>query len=188
MRICSIEGGCERKHYARGLCRYHYNIWYNTEGVYADKIRQYQDPEEAFAARTEWQGDCLIWTGGVDGDGYGSIVDNGNTVGAHRYAWERVYGEIPEGKSVDHKDHCSKACVNTKHLRLATRQQNNWNRGKHNSSSGHRNVYKKGNKWVVQIRKDYKLHNFGAYSNLEEAAKVAEEKRLELYGEFAGRG
>src|SRR5699024_1461993 len=43
------------------------------------KYASHRTPEESFAARTEWQGDCIVWTGHRYGIGYGSIwVDSKN--------------------------------------------------------------------------------------------------------------
>lgn len=109
---------------------------------------------------------------------------------AHRYAWERANGAIPEGKVVDHICH-TPLCVNIKHLRISSQAQNTWNLSgpaTNNQSSGIRNVYRSGNRWRVQVKKNGILHWFGTYATVEEAAVVAEQARLELFGEFAGRG
>lgn len=149
--------------------------------------------EESFSARTEWRGECLIWTGGKNGADYGVFyVGNRKYVPAHRYAWEQENGEIPKGMVVDHKDHCNTLCCNPRHLRLATRKQNARNRSgpQSDNTSGHRNVFWEHSpqKWRVSIWKDGVRHEFGRFTNLDEAAKVAEEARKELFGEFAGKG
>lgn len=92
--------------------------------------RRYATPEEAFEARTEpivGDPDCLIWTGALDGGGYGRLHVNGRMVPAHRYAWERERGPIPDGLYVDHRCYV-RSCVNVDHLRLATPQENQQNR------------------------------------------------------------
>lgn len=116
-------------------------------------------------------------------------IDNRNKY-AHRYAWERVNGAIPEGKVVDHICH-TPTCVNVRHLRLSSHTQNMWNLSgpsNNNQSSGVRNVYRAGKRWGVQVKKNGVLHWFGTYATVEEAAVVAEQARLDLFGEFAGRG
>lgn len=181
---CQIVG-CDRDTVARGLCRNHYQqSWKRGESGHA-----YRDPEEAFAARTERRGECLIWTGAVTKN-YGIIWVAGASRPAHVYAWERVNGSVPDGMLVDHRDHCDTRCVEVKHLRLATVGQNNSNRSgaMKRSRTGVRNVSPSGAGFRVQIRKDGVLHQFGTYPTVEEAAKVAEEKRTELFGEFAGKG
>lgn len=109
--------------------------------------------------------------------------------GPHIYVWEREHGTIPEGLELDHTCY-NRLCCDIKHLRLVTRGENSSNRSgpQVNNSSGYRNVYHYQSKWMVQIRSDGKLHYFGLYETIEEAAEVAAQKREELFGEFAGRG
>lgn len=190
MKICSIVD-CGTKHYGQGYCSKHYQRWKRHGDPLAGN-RRYATPEEAFAARTEWRGDCLIWTGARDSGGYGHLRVGNQLVGAHRYAWERENGPIPEGMLVDHKDHCSNACVNVGHLRLATIGQNNTNLSgvRINNSSGFRNVYynTQHRKWSVIVQVKGNLNFYGYFDTAEEANAVAIEKRKELFGEFAGKG
>lgn len=190
-RKCSVEN-CTRvigRHGARGYCPKHYKR-FKTHGDPLGGLSRYRDPKTSFAKRTEWQGDCLVWTGAIHRTGYGLIWVEGRHYHAHRYAWEQVNGPIPDGIHVDHT--CfNKACCNIEHLRLANRSQNGSNKAGPNSDnqSGHRNVYRTARGyWSVQVRKDRQLHYFGEYTNLEEAAEIAQEAREYLFGEFAGRG
>jgi len=70
------------------------------------------------------EGGCWLWTGRLDGDGYGLVdVDAGFPARAHRKAWEFRFGPIPTGKNVLHKcDH--PACIRPSHLYLGTTVQN----------------------------------------------------------------
>ena len=152
---------------------------------------RYNTPQEAFAARTipVTETGCLLWTGAVDSSGYGAIRFSGKTISTHKYAWERVYGKVPKGMKLDHRCH-TPTCANTDHLRLATNAQNSQHRlrAQKDNTSGYRNVYwnKQYQRWYVEIQKNYKKYVFGYYDDIEEAARVAEQKRLELFGEFAG--
>ena len=67
---------------------------------------------------------CWLWTGGIDGDGYGvfSIV-NYKPVSAHRFAYELHRGPIPEGLTIDHLCRV-RCCVNPDHLEAVTRRVN----------------------------------------------------------------
>lgn len=187
--MCKIAD-CNVRVRSRGWCNRHYQRWLNYGDPLFPVEDRYSSPEEAFAARTEWQGDCLIWTGSVNNKGYGVIQVNGKTVLTHRYSWEQSKGEIPKAIYVDHKDHCDTRCCNTEHLRLATHSQNNMNKQGGSTSSGHRNVYKHRNKWIVRLKKDGKYYFFGRFEldQLEEAAIVAEQARASMFGEFAGKG
>lgn len=189
-KLCTIPN-CGEKHRSRGYCSKHLTRWY----VHGDPLKSrpyYKESAESFAARTEWQGDCLIWSGEKDGNDYGVLTYKSKKVPAHRYAWEREHGEIPDGMLVDHKDHCNTLCVNVKHLRLATHQENIQNRSgatKNNKSSRIRNVYPTSyGSWFVRIVKNGVPYYFGTYTDKLEAARVAEEKRNLLFGEYSGRG
>src|SRR5699024_990034 len=188
-RLCSIDG-CHKQSRARGWCIMHYKRWKRNGDPEPVSYVKTETPEEAFALRTEWQGDCLIWTGSKTKEGYGRIKFNGRVQRAHRYAWERVNGPIPDGMFIVRKDHCSTSCVNSDHLRLATVAQNASHRngaGK-GSKSGIRNVYPHRSKWRVQVVKEGKQHFFGSYDDLDEAAEVAQAAREELLGAYAGKG
>ena len=109
---------------------------------------------------------------------------------AHRFSWERSNGKVPEGLWIDHICY-TPACVNVEHMRLVTIQQNNYNRSgpfKANRSSGLRNVHRSRDKWKVQVKHLGENHYMGVYETKEEAAKVAEQARRDLFGEYAGRG
>lgn len=188
-RTCKIDG-CTNKKYARNWCKKHYVRW-QRHGDPNVQIK-FRSPEKSFAARTEWRGDCLIWTGTKNDNGYGQIQVDGRHYKAHRYAWERVNGPVPEGLFVDHKNHCDKACCNIEHLRLATQAQNNSNKSgaQSNSSSGVRNVSwdKERKKWKVQVSKKGLGRYIRRFSDYEEAVTTAEQVRKDFFGEFAGRG
>lgn len=186
---CSISG-CKKVVRARSWCSTHYARW-QRHGDPLESRGRFTTPEESFAARAEWQGDCLIWTGARTSDGYGQIWSNGKAIYTHRFAWEQVNGPIPEGMFLDHEFHCNPACCNIEHLRLATNPQNTANRSGpdiRNMASGVRNVERSGRKWRVVVMKNKVKYRFGSYSTIAEAAEVAEQARLELFGEFAGRG
>lgn len=154
------------------------------------KRRRYDNRDESFAARTEWRGECLEWVGYRNPKGYGRMSVNGRQAFSHRYAWERVNGPIPDGKFIDHTCH-NRACANVEHLRLADITENCRNRAGAavTSSTGVRNVYRRENgRYRVAFGVDKKMVIVGTYDTLEEAARVAEGRRLELFGDFAGGG
>lgn len=122
MNECAVLECVPAGRIIRGWCPKHYQRWRK----YGDPLgggRRYKTPEEAFAARTEWRGECLVWTGGLNTNGYGQINVLGKAVLAHRYSYEKEQGAITIGQVIDHLCH-NKACVNYLHLRAVPQQMN----------------------------------------------------------------
>ena len=187
---CSIDE-CGSPAHARGWCSKHYRRWLTHGDPLGGGSARYSTPEEAFAARTERRGECLIWTGAKDSAGYGHLQVNGRVAKAHRYAWERVNGPIPDGMKIDHRDHCDHACCEPSHLRLATVAQNSANRAGVRGLRVHklpRGVYPNGPNYMARVRRLGVSYYLGTYATPEEASAAAERARHELFGDFAGRG
>lgn len=131
-RTCSLDS-CDRKHAALGLCSMHYQRRWKYGTTEIDNPA-FHDPDEGFDHRTEWREGCLEWTGRASENGYGKMWLGDREGYAHRFAYEREHGPIPDGMYVDHS--CwNRLCCNVEHLRLATPAQNSFNRSGARSSS-----------------------------------------------------
>lgn len=174
--ICAAET-CASLASRRDLCAKH------------DGHKRYGTPLERFARKFRTDGDCLVWRTHLNPDGYGLFYADGKLHSAHRWIWEQKRGPIPEGMQIDHT--CWKpACVNVDHLRVASPGENSAYRSgpsAANKSTGVRNVYPNGGGYVVLIRKDGDLLNFGTHRDIADAARIAVAERARLFGSYAGR-
>lgn len=186
-RTCTIDG-CENPHIARGWCHKHYKRWQNHGDPKHPVGVKFSSPDAAIDGRTEWQGDCLIWTGATV-SGYGQMFFDSKGIWTHRYVWERANGPIPEGMVVDHLCFIP-ACCNIDHLRVVSRRQNSQRKSgpPQNNTSGHRGVKRHGEKWQVAVTAYGVRGHYGTYDCIDEAAEVARYVRGILFGQFAGRG
>lgn len=68
-------------------------------------------------------GGCWLWTGALQPDGYPRLKVNGQSISAHRWAYEYFWGPVPEGMQVDHL--CQvRHCVHPLHLEAVTPRVN----------------------------------------------------------------
>lgn len=178
--LCDIQG-CERPKHRKSLCELHYDRLRKT-GTTDAPI--HLTPEQRFWAKVHKGTNCWEWTGSVDSSGYGTFRVGHSTVSAHRFAWEITSGPIPEGMEIDHECH-NPRCVNTKHLRLATRKQNvEYRRGAfRNSKSQIRGVYREARygKWRAEVQHAGKSIFIGHFDEIEDAESAVKQKRAELF-------
>lgn len=81
-----------------------------------DKIERYSIPVPVTG--------CWLWTGSLNGHGYGKVRDRDSRLQtAHRASYRAFVGPIPEGLDLDHKCRV-RCCVNPAHLEPVTRSEN----------------------------------------------------------------
>lgn len=111
---------------------YEAKIWYvaRNENIFcsrhcAQKSHAKRNTEEQFWQRVEIKrpDDCWLFTGRKNQDGYGQIAYQCKTQNANRVSYIIANGPIPKGMVVMHT--CDNPpCVNPKHLKIGTQQQN----------------------------------------------------------------
>ena len=110
---CSVYE-CARPRHTRDLCRLHYR---------RPTIGHVPDSPEVRFWRFVDRGECWLWTGPLNPNGYAQFSVEGRRVYAHRFAYELLIGPIPDGLQLDHLCRV-RHCVNPKHLEPVTCQEN----------------------------------------------------------------
>ena len=59
---------------------------------------------------------CWVWIATTDRHGYGGVKMRGKRVLAHRYAYERLVGPIPDTLTIDHLCDRHRTCINPAHM------------------------------------------------------------------------
>lgn len=153
MRQCKCCGGSflpERpsSKYCSPKCKYDMKYWGRPAPTYRErnisKMTKNLAPPD--------QNECWIWKGHINtSTGYGKAYFSGKYYGVHRYMWQLVYGNIPEGMFVCHT--CdTPACCNPSHLYLGTAATNARDR----DERGRHQVNVLSNEQVAAIRTFYK--------------------------------
>ncbi len=118
--ICTFEG-CGRPHKSHGLCSTHYKQ--EQKGFQLSPIKVRKSTRQGLRAHADWSGDeCLTWPFKRTDKGY-PLIKGGS---AARRMCILAHGEPPFEKA-EAAHSCGKGhegCVNPKHLRWATRQEN----------------------------------------------------------------
>lgn len=117
-------------------------------GFDVPKRRRGMKPKDFDSLLRRESNGCLVFTGRSTW-GYGYYCNGGNHR-AHRWAWERVNGSIPDGLVVMHL--CdNKLCCNLEHLRLGTQAENIADKvSKHRQARGERMAEAKLTREIVK--------------------------------------
>lgn len=160
------------------------------------KLFWLERPPEIFAeSRYSAARLCAIWNtkfcgkeafGTTDSDGYmvGRVFNT--RIRAHRLIWAMVSGDWPD-KEIDHIDG-NPANNRLENLRLATRSQNEANKGiRSDNTSGAKGVswVEKDGRWAARIKFEGRQHNLGYFQTRSDAEAAVSAKRREIHGHFA---
>lgn len=125
--------------------------------------------------------------GYLNPDGYIAINFNKRLIKAHRLAWLLHTRVDPADLDIDHINGI-KSDNRAGNLRVATRRQNLWNKGKdRTNTSGYKGVsyHKYRDKWRASIRRYDRLVHLGYFDTPELAHMAYCKAAAELHGEFA---
>ncbi|WP_249139118.1 DNA (cytosine-5-)-methyltransferase [Actibacterium sp. MT2.3-13A] len=131
---CSVDG-CDRDARKRGWCNAHYQHWRKHGEPGSGPVNAPGETDhERFWSKVEKTESCWDWTAALNEKGYGIFWSNDQdrSVRAHRFAYEQIDGEIPDGLELDHLCR-NRKCVNPAHLEPVTGKENTrrGNAGKH---------------------------------------------------------
>lgn len=122
--------------------------------------------------------------GGIDARGYRRIVVFGRSVAAYRLAWFFSFGTWPP-EDVDHINGI-RSDDRLANLRLASRSQNNCNRGpQKNNRTGYIGVHPDHGTYRARINFQRRRINIGNFPTADAAARAYDAEAKRLHGEFA---
>lgn len=160
---------------------------YNPDtGILTHKARTAEDFEGERAAIV-----ALIWNARFEGEPAGTLTPQGYVMLqidrvpwlAHRVAWALMEGLCPADKDIDHING-ERADNRWANMRLASRQENQWNRKLSAANQGRTTgVYPhkgaQGTKYRAFLRSRGVLNYLGSFDTQEEAVAIREAKKVE---------
>ena len=127
-----IVMGCDGEYGVNGMCQKHYRKWKRFSDSYvigsgktlgAKYSKHGPEIKHMLCTNTQYNGDCLEWTGYIASNGYGRLSINSLPALVHRIAWEIANGPVPEGLCVCH--HCDNPrCIFPGHLFISDAKGN----------------------------------------------------------------
>lgn len=123
---------------------------------------------------------------GRKGKSYYRVKIGGIYYFAHRIIYALTHGIDPADREIDHIDG-SGLSNDPLNLRLATKSENQMNRGvQRNNTSGRKGVtwHNLSRKWMAQIKLNGRNKHLGLFTSIDEAAAAYDLAARQLYGEF----
>jgi hypothetical protein len=132
------------------------------------ELLNYDPVTGVFTRKVPFHGRTLA--GSKEANGYWQIGIDGKTYKAHHLAWLYVYGAWPS-QDIDHADTNKRnnAIDNLRFISVKQQNENRW--WNSNNTSGYRGVHlcKMTNRWVAQIKHNYKIFWLGRFNTPQEA-------------------
>lgn len=121
---CEICGSSFMQGKDEGGKRFQIRRFCCPECAYQGRNNNRSTPESFWdRALPEPNSGCWLWTGPVNGDGYGKVGFAGAFYRTHRLAFHLAHGPVPAGLSVRHA--CdTPCCINPDHLCAGTHADN----------------------------------------------------------------
>lgn len=123
-----------------GLCEMHYGRVRRHGDAAALRFapRRGETAADVLWLRSEPRGECILWTGAIDPNGYGMVYGTRFWMGTtrpHRVSWMLANGPIDDGAEIDHLCHnrdrncvpskcLHRRCINPEHLEMVTHDEN----------------------------------------------------------------
>lgn len=144
--LCQVID-CGKPRHGRGFCLTHYNRWWRLGDPLAQTKNQAPSggPFLWIKANVNFSGDeCLIWPFGRTTDGYPCKITFSflEKMLAHRLMCQLAHGK-PPAPDLHAAHSCGNghlACINPKHLRWATRKENEQDKILHRTYRGRKQV------------------------------------------------
>ena len=153
-RICSVEC-CDRTTHSKGMCGMHLQRFIRHGSNSTARVANgtaINTVNEALSSNTD---DCIPWTLSVTAFGYGEMRYKNKTTRSHRVVCELYHGTPPFPRA-DAAHTCgNKLCINPRHIRWATRSENETDKIAHGRSNrGERQGSSKLTEYgVIEIRR-----------------------------------
>lgn len=72
--------------------------------------------------------ECVVWTAGLDSDGYAKFTMRNKTHKGHHYVYKKLVGPIElegdDDPTIDHLCHPHRRCVTVDHMEIVSRSEN----------------------------------------------------------------
>lgn len=140
-KICTIDS-CKNTQVAKGYCDNHYRLMRRNGSPLLKKKAGGNELFNWIINNCQKDTDeCIVWPFALKSNGYAAFCRNYKKLHAHREACKIAHGE-PPSLQYDAAHSCNnRACVNSRHLRWATRKENMRDKIKHGTQRFGSKVY-----------------------------------------------